>query len=176
MKNNTVKITFGAMMTALAVSFMLLSYFPYLTYGIPAVAGLFIMAVVIELNCKWAFISFLASAVLIFLTAEKESMLIYVAFMGYYPIVKALLERIRKPIIEWIIKIFIFNTAVLSVYFVFAGLVNIKIEDMGELGKWGAVVLLLAGNVVFPLYDIAVSRMASLYMIMIRPKLNKIFK
>ncbi len=155
---------------------MLLSYFPYLTYGIPAVAGLFIMAVVIELNCKWAFVSFLASAVLVFLTAEKESMLIYVAFMGYYPIIKALLERIRKPILEWIIKIIIFNAAVLLVYFVLAGLVNINMEDFGEFGKWGAVILLLTGNVVFVLYDIAVSRMASLYIILIKPKLNKILK
>ena len=82
---------------------MLLSYFPYLTYAIPAVAGLFIMAVVIELDVKWAFLSYTSSAVLVFLFAEMESKLMYVFFLGYYPIVKALLERMRKPLIEWII-------------------------------------------------------------------------
>ena len=40
------------MMAALATAFMLLSYFPYLTYAIPAVAGLFVMVTVIETNYK----------------------------------------------------------------------------------------------------------------------------
>ena len=33
---------------------MLLSYFPYLTYAVPAVAGLLIMITVIEAGYKWA--------------------------------------------------------------------------------------------------------------------------
>ena len=37
---NTSKITFSAIMSALAVVIMLISYFPYLTYAIPAIAGL----------------------------------------------------------------------------------------------------------------------------------------
>ena len=92
-------------MSALAVVFMLLSYFPYLTYAIPAVAGLFIMATVIEINLKWAFLSYLTSAVLVFLFAEFESRLLYIFFLGYYPILKAIIEKIKKPVIEWILKV-----------------------------------------------------------------------
>lgn len=175
MKQNT-KITLSAMMAALATAFMLLSYFPYLTYAIPAVAGLFIMVTVIEINCKWAAGAYLSSAVLVFLLAEPESKLLYITFFGYYPIVKALLEKFRKPVAEWAVKILLFNSAVLLVYFVFAGAFGVSVEDFGEWGKYGAIGLLGLGNIVFVLYDIAVSRMAMVYMAVLHPKLKKLFK
>ena len=68
MKKNS-KLTLSAMMAALASVFMLLSYFPYLTYAIPALAGLFIMVIVIEIDCKWAIGGYIASAFLVFLLA-----------------------------------------------------------------------------------------------------------
>ena len=164
------------MMAALAVAFMLLSYFPYLTYAIPAVAGLFIMAVVIEINCKWAFLAYLSSAVLVFISAEPESRLLYIFFLGYYPILKALIEKWRKPTSEWIVKIISFNLAVLLVYWIFAKPMGIDFNDFGPLGKYGALIALGVGNVAFVLYDIAVSRMAMFYMIVVRPKIKRILK
>lgn len=164
------------MMAALAVAFMLLSYFPYLTYAIPAIAGLFIMVIVIEINCKWAFLSYLSSAVLVFISAEPESRLLYIFFLGYYPILKSLIEKWCKPAAEWIVKIITFNCAVLLVYLIFAKPMGIDFDDFGALGKYGAVITLGLGNVAFVLYDIAVSRMATVYMSVVKPKIKKIFK
>ena len=96
-------------MAALAVVMMLVSYFPYLTYAVPAVAGLFIMVIVIELNIKWAILSYFCSAVFVFLFAEMESKFMYIALLGYYPIAKALIERINKNFIEIPIKLILFN-------------------------------------------------------------------
>ncbi len=172
----TTKITLSAMMAALAAAFMLLSYFPYLTYAIPAVAGLFIMVIVIELNCKWAFLGYIASAVLVFLLAETESKFMYIGFLGYYPILKALLERWRKPIAEWIIKLLCFNASVVFIYFVLSNIVGFSAEDFDVFGKYGIIVLLGLGNAVFVIYDIAVSRMAMLYVNLILPKIKKIIK
>lgn len=175
MKRNT-KITLSAMMAALASVFMLLSYFSFLTYAIPAVAGLFIMVTVIEINYKWAVSAYITSAFIVFLLAEPESKLLYITFFGYYPIVKALLERMRKPVTEWLIKIVIFNTAVMLVYFVFASVFRVSMDDFGKWGKYGALAVLALGNVVFVLYDIAVSRMSVVYMAMLHPRLKKLFK
>ncbi len=175
MKRNT-KITFSAMMAALATAFMLLSYFPYLTYAIPAIAGLFVMVVVIEINRKWALGAYIASAILVFLLAEPESKLMYVGFFGYYPIVKAMVDGMRKPFAEWAIKLAVFNAAVVVIYVVFAKAFGITLENFGVLGKYGAVILLAAGNVVFVLYDIAVSRMAMVYMNVLHRKLRKILE
>lgn len=175
MKRNN-RITFCAMMAALATAVMLTSYFPYLTYAIPAMAGLFIMAAVIEIGKKWALMSFFASAVLVFLIAEPEAKLMYIGFLGYYPILKALIEGIRKPVIEWILKIISFNVAVIIIYFVFAGVFGISFDDFGALGKYGAVITLGVGNIVFVVYDIAVARMAMFYNFVIRPKIKKFLK
>lgn len=159
-------------MSALAAVIMLLSYFPYLTYAIPAFAGLFIMAVVIEYGNKWAFGSYLASLLPILLFAEPECKLLYLMLFGYYPIIKAISEKIRKPFIEWVIKITVFNIAVLLSYLLFARIFGISLDDFNEFGKYGALVFLLIGNAVFVLYDIAVSRMAMFYLYVIKPKIK----
>ncbi len=175
MKKNY-KLTLSAMMVALATAFMLLSYFPYLTYAIPAISGLFIMVTVIEINKKWAVAAYFASVVLVFLFAETESRLLYIVFFGYYPILKAVIEKINNPLLEWIYKFVIFNTAVLLVYFVFSSVFNISLEGIDILGKYGAVILLLLGNIVFVFYDIAVSRMAMVYMNILHPKIKKLLQ
>ena len=172
----TKKLTFSAMMAALSAAFMLLSYFPYLTYAIPAAASLFIMAVVIEIDKKWAILSFIASAVIVFLTAEIESKLMFLGFLGYYPILKATVERIRKPVLEWIIKILAFNIAVVVIYFAFSGVLNVSARDFGVLGEYGIYIILILGNAVFAVYDIALSRLAMAYMYVMHPKVKKILK
>ncbi len=171
--NNTYKITISAIFSALSVVIMLVSYFPYLTYAVPAIAGLCIMVVLIETDCKWAFFSYTVSAVLILLFGEMESKLMYVFLFGYYPIAKALIEKIGKPIIEWILKIFLLNTAVLSVYGLLADALGIVTDD---LIKYGTTILLILANIVFVVYDIAISRISMTYIYKLHPKLKKLFK
>ncbi len=134
------------------------------------------MVVVIEINLKWAFLSYLTSAVLVFISAEPESRLMYVFFLGYYPILKAIIEKIKQPVLEWILKIISFNCAVLVVYLIFAKPMGIDFSDFGTLGKYGALIVLGLGNLAFVLYDIAVSKMALVYIWTIAPKLKKILK
>lgn len=173
---NTSKITFSAIMSALAVVIMLISYFPYLTYAIPAIAGLCVMVVLIETNYKWAVFSYISSAVLVFMFAEMESKFLYLFLFGYYPILKSLIEKINKQIFEWIIKIIIFNTSILLVYGVFSKLFALSLDDFGALREYGVAILLILSNIVFIVYDIAVSRMSMVYLNMLHPKINKLFK
>ena len=153
---------------------MLLSYFPYFTYAVPAITGLLTMMLVIELNVKWAFTAYIAASVLIFIFAEPESKLMYICLFGYYPIVKALIERIDKPVIEWILKLAVFNVAAILIYAVFAGMFGISLEDFNTLGKYGAYIFLAMGNLVFVLYDITVSRLSGTYIYRIHPKVKKL--
>ena len=172
----TGKITLCAMMAALATVFMLTSYFPYLTYAIPAVAGLFIMIAVIETNLKWATVSFVASAVIIALVAEPEAKMLYIMFFGYYPILKALFEKIKSRVLEYVLKFALFNTAIGLSYGLVAALFSIPVDDMNDFGKYTAIILLAAANVIFPIYDLAVSRMAEFYMVRVHPSVKKILK
>ena len=173
---NTGKITLCAIMSALAVVIMLVSYFPYLTYAIPAIAGLCVMVVLIETDYKWALFCYITSSVLVFLFAELESKFMYVFFFGFYPILKALIEKINKQIVEWVIKIAAFNASVLTVYGVFSKIFALSLDDFGDFKKYGVIILLSVANIVFVVYDIAVSRMSALYIHMLHPKINRLFK
>lgn len=175
MKQN-VKITLCGIVAALSVVFMMLSYFPYLTYAVPAITGLLTMMLVIEINVKWAFAAYIAASVLVFIFAEPESKLMYICLFGYYPIIKSLIERIGRSAAEWPLKLLVFNASVLVIYFVLAKLFGVSLDDFATLGKYGAYIFLAFGNVVFVIYDIAVSRMAMVYMNVLHPKLNKLLK
>lgn len=170
------KITLSAVLAALSAVLMLVSYFPYLTYAVPAVAGLFIMVVVIEINCKWAFLSYLSASFLTFLFAETESKLMFICFFGFYPIIKCLIESINKPVIELLIKLVVFNICVITIYKLLAQIFMVTFEDFTVLKQYGEIILLVAANLVFVIYDISVSRMAAFYSETIHSKIAKLFK
>lgn len=168
----TVKITFCGIIAALSAVFMLLSY--YLTYAVPAVAGLLIMAAVIEAGYKWALGAYAAASVLVFLFAEPEGKLLYICFFGYYPILKAVFDRRKSRTLEWVLKLAVFNAAIIVVYFVLARIFGVSVEEFGKFGKYSEYIFLLLGNAAFVFYDIAVSRMATVYMHMLHPRVLKI--
>ena len=102
--------------------------------------------------------------------------MLYVLFFGYYPILKAVFEKLKSRVLEYVLKFAVFNAAVLLAYGVVAGIIGVDLGDMGDFGVYTSVILLIAANAVFPLYDIAVSRMAQLYIIRIHPQVRKILK
>lgn len=173
---NTAKITFSAVCAALSSVFMLTGYFPYLTYAIPAVAGLFIMIVCIEVGIKYSVGAFLTSALLVLVTAEPETKILYICLFGFYPIVKAIVERINKLPLEWIIKLLVFNICAIVYYKLSVSLLGISFEELGVIGKYGLYIFWVAANIVFVLYDIAVSRMSVFYIARLHPKISKMFK
>ncbi len=173
---NTAKITFSAVCAALSTVFMLTGYFPYLTYAIPAVAGLFIMIVCIEVGIKYSVGAYVTSAALVLITAEPETKILYVCLFGFYPIVKALVEKIGKIPIEWLIKLVVFNVCILVYYKLSVSILGISFEDLGVIGEYGIYIFWAAANIVFVLYDIAVSRMSMFYIARLHPKISKMFK
>lgn len=164
------------MMSALATVVMLMAYFPYLTYALPAIAGLFIMVIVIEVDYKWAFLTYLSASFLTFLFAEPESKLMFICLFGFYPILKSVIEKLNKALIEWVLKLSVYSVSVLLVYTVFAKLTDISFEDIGNLGNYGAVILFVFGMIVFVLYDIALSKMADFYLARFHSRIKRLFK
>ena len=164
------------MVAALAVVVMLTSYFPYLTYAIPAIAGLFMMIPLIECSVAWGFGTYVASSAIILITGELQSKLLFVMFLGYYPILKSVIEKIKKQAVEWVLKLLCFNIMAIAFYYVSVMIFSISFEDFGEWGKYGALLFLALCNVVFVLYDIGISRVASYYMFALHDKIKKIIK
>ena len=172
---NTGRLTFCAVMAGLAAAFMLTSLFPYLTYAIPAVAGLFIMVAMIETGVKWASVSYIVSAVIVLIMpADPEAKMLYIALFGYYPILKVLLERVKNRILEYVLKFLCFNAAILISYCFIGRVLGIDMSDMNDFGKYTSLILLVAANVVFPIYDLAVSRVAAFYIARLHRTISRI--
>lgn len=172
----TKKITFCGISAALATVIMIAAYFPYVTYAVPCVASLVIMAVVIELGNKYAFLTYLVSALPVFLFCEIESKLLYICFLGFYPVLKAIFEKIKILSLEILLKFVSFNSAIAVVYLFSTFVLGIPFDDMGELGQYGGIILIVLANVTFLLYDVCISKMSLFYMIRIHPSVRKMLK
>ncbi len=168
------RIALCGMMSAVALVIMLVAYFPYLTYTLPAIAGIMFAIVMVETNTKWAWGSYITTAILTMLLCEKEAAVLFVAFFGYYPIVKAYLEKMSSRILEYIVKFSIFNAAVVVAYLVIIYIFSIPIEDMGQFGQYTLYILLAMGNVVFIVYDMALTTAYQEYMKKLHNKVKKI--
>lgn len=167
-------------MSALSlVCMMLTGVFPMADYALPALAGIVLIPIAAELGRKWAMLCWLAVSLLsIFLAPMKESALLYVAFLGYYPILKSKIESWRKPVLEWIVKFICFNAAI-------GGVLAVSIlvfEADSYLQGVSSLPLYIAGgiallNAAFLIYDIALTRLVSAYYGWFRPRyIRKILK
>lgn len=168
-------ITFGAVLGALAVVVMLVSYFPYLTYAIPALASLFIMVAVIEMGTKWALFSYVTAAVLTLLLAEHEAALLFVCFFGYYPIIKLPIERIKNIILRYILKLAVFNTAVVLVYSIAMKLMGID-DGFGGYTQYMIYAVWALANGVFVLYDYEIVRLSQWYIERLHSRVSRFLR
>ena len=171
------KIALSGILSSVAVVIMVLAWFPYVTYAIPAVAGGVLALIAIEVDRKWAFGAYIGTSIIIMLiNCEKEAVCLFVGFFGYYTILKGFIEQHFRGFLEYLIKYLVLNAAIvvsyLSIIFVF----GINPEDLGIESIGFAAVLLVLGNVVFAVYDIGLNRVIGYYIYALHPKIKRLFK
>lgn len=172
------KTALGGIVSALSIVLMLMTaVIPFMSYALPLIAGALLILMVIEINKSWAFIVYVAVSLLsVFIVPDKEAATFYIAFFGYYPIIKSTLEKHLPNVVEWIVKLLIFNAATVAAYLFTVYVLGIPFDDMGEYGKYGVFALLGLANFVFVFYDILLTKLVTLYMIKFRKSFHKIFK
>ena len=180
--HKTKKLTLGAILSALGVAMLLIgAMIEVMDLSMAALASFFCIFAVIELGGAYPWLIFaVTSALSLILMPFGMGGWFYLLFFGYYPILKEKLERLKKPI-SWLLKIILFNTAlalgVVAAYFLFFGKTGEGIENAfflifgGEdVGKTMAIVTYLLANIVFVVYDIALTRLITYYFVRIRRK------
>ena len=161
MRNTPAKqIAFGGVFAALALVIMNLgSLIPVATYVCPMLCML-ILAFVTKMcgdRIGWAWYG--AVAILSCLMApDKEAAAVFV-FLGFYPILKPRFDKMRFPIIP---KLLFFNVLILMMYWLLLKLLGMDqiAAEFAEMGKVLTAVMLLMGNLVFYMTDVALSRFA----------------
>ena len=116
---------------------------------------------------------FLVTSLLsLLLLPNKFPALLYAVFFGYYPIIKEKIEKIRSMLVQWIIKLFIFASATALTFFI-ASIFTINVEiPAGVIFKVLFAALIL---ITLVLYDLALTKIISYYIIRLRHRFRKIF-
>lgn len=182
--NNSAKVALGAMLTALSVVMLIPSALEVFVYALPALASMLVAFSVIEMGSRWAFTVYVSTSVISLLTVpNKEAVMLYVAFFGYYPVLKALLENRTKKLVEYTIKFSVFNIAMIGAYLFMIYVFGMPYEKLmgieGEFGffaKHAPKILLVLGNIVFIVFDKGVTNVISLYVAVWQKKFRKLFK
>ena len=176
---HTAQIALSGMISALSLLVLLLTIFPFSTYALPPLAGALLIPLVIDCGKKWAFGAYAAVSLLsLFLISDMESKMLFIGFFGYYPIIKSMLETIRTRFIEWLAKLLLFNIAAVSGYAVLSA-IGFSLEEFSIPGSsmplWGVLLaFLVAGNAIFILYDIGLTRALPLYFSRFQPMLRRV--
>lgn len=164
----------GGIASALCLLLMILTIIPIATYTMPALAGMVLIVVVIENGYSTAWMVYAAVGFLsLFICPDKEAAMLFVGFFGYYPILKGKLEKIRVRMVEYLLKFSVFNVAMVANYMIIIYLFGIQdiLEEVGPFGKYSVLLLLVLGNVVFWIYDVALSRIITAYREVLRKKI-----
>ncbi len=172
------KIALGGIVSALSIVILFLSnIFPFVEYAIPMIAGALMIIIMVEMNRRWAFMVYAGVSLLsLILVANPEPKVLYIAFFGLYPILKSDLERIPSRVGEWAAKLLFFNTDVLLAALAVVFLFRVPVEDFNEFGRWTIPIFAVLFNFVFVVYDIALSRVITLYLYRAQDTLHRIFK
>lgn len=170
------KVALGGVISALSfVAMILSSVFPMAEYTSPALAGIILIALVIEFNKKTALLAYFSVSILsLFILPNKEAVILFIGFLGYYPILKSCFEQFKSVITEWIFKIALFNIAIILAYFAIIYIFNMRelLNEFNEFSKYGEYIFLALGNIAFIIYDLALSKLIILYTNFLAPKIK----
>ena len=171
MKRQSTKVALCGTISSVSVVLMFMTgLFPFLTYTLPAVSGALLSILVIEINKKWATGAYVAISLLSILIVAD------VAFFGYYPIIKEVIERKLSKFFEWIVKLLLFNFTAVAAYAIIIYVFGIPFDELEEYGKYSALILLAMGNVIFLLYDYCMTSLITLYYKKWQKRFHSLFK
>lgn len=172
------KVALSGMVMALSVLCMTATtLFPFASFALPALAGVLLIPLNLELGKKWAFLVYIGVSILsFFISSDHTAVISFLALFGYYPIIKGVIEKIRHPFIEWVLKMLLFNAAIavgVLLTIAFFGM-DILLSEYSEFGKIGLGIFILACNVAFIIFDFALTRLITLIILRLLPLLKKL--
>lgn len=174
-KKTSFKVALGGIISAVCLLAMFCSGFlPMLDYAIPTFAGFLMVVMIVEVDRSWAITTYVAVSLLCpLITPNIQASVLFIIFMGYYPILKFGLDRMKRKVIAWIIKFAVFNTAMALFFLLFTLVFTSQdmLEGMESFGKWAVLVLWLAANFFFLLYEYALTQLIDLYVKWFRKKI-----
>ncbi|MFT3951442.1 MAG: hypothetical protein QM689_05750 [Oscillospiraceae bacterium] len=168
------KVALSGMVAALSLTAMFLTKpLAMLDYTMPAFAGILLVILVIDVSKRWALLTYAGVGFLSVLIALPQSAVLFIVFFGYYPIVKALFEQLKPRALQWLVKLVLLNAAALVIYKISTHMLfgEDLFEELESFGKYAGLMVLGLCNVLFVVYDYALTQLITLYVRTLRPKI-----
>lgn len=170
------QIALCALLCATGVVFMLIgSIIPLATFCCPAIVMLLLIPAARECGTGTGFALYFATAFLsALLVPDKEIAMLYI-FIGYYPLVKTYIDKIKFRVIRICVKFLLFNTAIAVMYGLAIFLLQMEalVAEYQQVTVWILIALCVMGNFAFALYDILINRFCLIYNSKIRKRFFK---
>ena len=166
MKKKSKSVALAGMLAALAVVILFLgSLFELLDLSASAMASLVIMVALIELGKRWACGVYAVAAVLSLLLFPRTASITFAAFVGYYPVLKVYLDRIKPRVLQYFVKLLLFNALLFGVTRVLEHLLTAE-SDWLTIGWW-------LGNLTFLVFDFALVKLSVFYLVKIKNRIRR---
>ena len=155
---------------------------PIMSIAFATLAGAVLFIVSYELGFKSGFLAFFLTLILTAILAyDKESVFYFAALVGYYPMLKGVIETKfrQKPAVQYILKLIVFNLAMVIVMILAYYFNTFSIDEIKKITSNIAlivVVFLGVGNAVFLVYDYALTGLISYYIMKLSNEIRKRIK
>ena len=177
MNGSSKKVAVCGVTAALSITTLFFGFlFPFTTYACPAIAAILLLPISYEYHEKTAFTLYIAVSMLaIFLIPDKELVLIYVVVFGLYTILKFKIDSIKSTIVKITLKIIYVNLALLICYSLLLIVFPVQalLQEFAQFSFIAVILMILTFNVVFIVYDFALSRFFIVYYYRLRPIIFK---
>lgn len=166
---NTKKLAFSALMSALGVAFMYTgAMLEVLDLSTAALASICVMLVLTELGGRYAWLTFAVTGVLsLLILPQKLAAVFFLGFLGFYPMAKAFFERRFRGWRCLVLKFLLLNLCIL--------LMLLAVRYVIAEALWFEIMTLVLANIVFVVYDFALTRLLQAYIFKWRKKLKMKF-
>ena len=166
-KSRARNVALAGILTALAAVFLLIgSLLELLDVSMAAFAALAVMVALIELGKGWAAGVYAASSAVSLLILPTAAGVVFAGFLGYYPILKVYLDRIKNKILQYLAKLGVFAVFLGAAYFLLWKFAGPESEWIAA-AKW----LIPLAAVTFLVFDFCLAKLAVFYLVRIRKHL-----
>ena len=161
---NTKKLTFSAILSALAVAIMYIgAMLEVFELSAAALASICVLLVLTELGMKYAFLTYACIGVLsMLLLPMKYPAIMFVGFLGFYPMAKSFFERKFRGWLCMVLKIALLNVCTFAMLLV--------VRYVMTVALWFEIMVLVIANIVFVVYDYALTQLLRTYVFVWRKK------
>ena len=168
-RRRTKQLAVSAMLCAIGVILMMLgATVQVLDLSVAALASLLCIYAVIELGGAYPWLIWLVTSILsLLLLPQKTPAVFYALFLGYYPILKSIFEKLPRTV-TLLCKLLTFHAALAVIYLTLRLFFPDTLETVGT--NWFLAVIYLLALACFLVYDFALTRLISTYLFRFRKR------